>query len=252
MTKNSWLLFLGFIAGLASASLGIGGGTVVVPSLVLLLGYDIKKAIGTSLATAIAVAALGVAAHYFIHAYNIRIFVALYIIAGSLIGAKLGSELASRISGRILKKILAFLLLFTGLMLAGIIPLPTQPVSEASFYPLLVVLGLFAGSASALLGIGGGILIVPVLHLFFGFPLHEAIPTSLAVILPTVAAGAVFHGKLKNIDMRATKLLIPTALLGAILGAVIENRLPEHHLKIIFGIFLLLCSIRLFTEKNEI
>ena len=111
-------------------------------------------------------------------------------------------------------------------------------------------MGLIAGLASALFGIGGGIVMVPGLNLFFGLSIHEAIASSLTVIFPTAFAGAIFHKKFNNINTEAIKFLIPTSLIGAVLGAIVANSLPSTILKIIFGIFMILCSVKIFLQKQ--
>jgi len=248
--KNFNYLFLGLVAGFCSAALGIGGGVVMVPVLMLLFGYEIKKAIGTSLATIVPTSFVGIIAHYAIESGNIKFLTALCIIMGSIIGAKFGANLANKISGKILRRLFALLLLFVGLKLANIINIPTEAVSNITVFPFLIILGLVAGSASALFGIGGGVIMVPVLNLFFGLSMHEAIATSLTVILPTTFAGTIFHKKFDNINNKAIKFLIPTALIGAVFGAIVANSLPSDTLKIIFGIFMILCSIRIFLQRQ--
>lgn len=248
--KNFNLLVLGLIAGFCSAALGIGGGVVIVPVLVLFFRYEIKKAIGTSLATIVPTAFVGITAHYFIKSGNIKFLTALSVIMGSVIGAKFGVKLANKVSSKILKRLFALLLLFVGLKLTNIMNITTEAISNISVYPLLIILGLVAGASSALFGIGGGVLIVPVLNLFFGLSMHEAIATSLTVILPTTFAGAVFHKKFDNINNEAIKFLIPVALIGAVLGAIVANSLPSGTLRTIFGTFTILCSIRIFLQRQ--
>lgn len=241
---------LGLAAGFCSAALGIGGGVLMVPALVLLFGFDIKKAVGTSLATIIPTALVGIATHYLVKSANIRLAVALFIILGSLGGAWFGAVLVKRIRSTILRRLFAVLLIFTGLEMAGIIAIPTETVSSITFRPLLVLLGLAAGSSASLFGIGGGIIMVPVLNLFFELTMHEAVATSLTVILPTTIAGALFHKKFDNIDTSAIRFLIPTALVGAALGAVFANSMPAPVLERMFGILLLAASVKLFLQKE--
>lgn len=248
--NKTGLLLLGLIAGFCSAALGIGGGVLIVPALTLLFGYSIKKAVGTSLATIIPTAFVGIVTHYIIKSSNIHLNVALFILLGSLIGAKFGAVLVKRIHSTILRKLFAVLLVFVGLKMTGIITIPIETVSSITFKPLLVLIGLAAGSASSLFGIGGGIIMVPMLNLFFGLTMHEAIATSLTVILPTTIAGALFHHKFDNIDTKALRFLIPTALIGAVLGAVFANSMPAAVLKTMLGILLLLSSVKLFLEKE--
>ncbi|MBW2984565.1 sulfite exporter TauE/SafE family protein [Candidatus Woesearchaeota archaeon] len=248
--KNFNLLFLGFIAGFFSAALGIGGGVILVPALMLLFHYKIKKAIGTSLATIAPTAFLGIITHFIIKSENIKFLMVLFIIIGSITGARFGAKLANKLDGKLLAKLFALLLLFVGLKLTGIIKVPTETISNVTVYPLLIILGLVAGSGSALFGIGGGVIMVPVLNLFFGLSIHEAIATSLTVILPTTLAGSIFHKKFNNINAEALKFLIPLALIGAVFGAITANALPSATLKMIFGVFMVLCSIRIFLKKD--
>lgn len=244
--KNLNYLFLGLVAGFCSAALGIGGGVILVPMLLILLHYEIKKAMGTSLATIVPTAFVGIITHYSMESSNIKLLTALFVIMGSIAGTKFGAILVNKIRSKILKRLFALLLLFVGLKLTNIINIPTEAVSNITVYPLLIALGLVAGSSSALFGIGGGVIMVPVLNLFFGLSMHEAIATSLTVILPTTFAGALFHKKFDNINDAALKFLIPTALIGAVFGAYVANSLPSNTLRIIFGIFMILCSIRIF------
>lgn len=248
--KKFNFLALGFTAGFCSAVLGIGGGIILVPGLILLFGYEIKKAIGTSLAIIVPIVFVGVMTHYIIESGNIKFLVALIVIIGSIIGAKFGAKLANKINSKLLTKLFALLLLFVGLKLIGIINIPTEAVSNITLCPLLIILGLTAGSLSALFGIGGGIIIVPMLNLFFGLSVHESIATSLTVIFPTTFAGAIFHKKFNNVDIRAMKFLVPAALIGAVFGAIVANSLPSITLKIIFGIFMILYSIKIFLQRQ--
>lgn len=249
--KHLNLLLVGFIAGFASSALGIGGGVIIVPALVLLHLFHIKKAVGTSLATIAPVALVGVIAHYIIQSSNINFIVALFMIAGSIIGAKYGADLTVKIKARTLTILFALLLVFVGLKLTNIINITIETVAGSTMYPLLILLGLFAGLCSALFGIGGGAIIVPLLNLFFGLTIHEAIATSLVVILPTTIAGFIFHMKFEHLDTKATKFLVPTALIGAVLGAIFANSIDAGILKMIFGVFMIVVALKLFFEKDK-
>ena len=247
--NNINLLILGFIAGFGSAFLGIGGGVIMVPALVLFFGYEIRKSVGTSLATIVPAALVGAITHYLIKSGNIQFVTALLIIPGSIAGAKLGAILVNKINGRLLRSLFALLLLFIGLKQTGIISIPTGHISSVNIYPLLIILGLVAGTASALFGIGGGVVLVPALSLLFGLSMHQAIATSLAVIVPTAFAGAVFHSKFDNIDTGAIKFLIPASLAGAVSGAVFSNMTSPAALQFIFGLALILVAAKLLLKK---
>ena len=103
---------------------------------------------------------------------------------------------------------------------------------------LLLVIGLVAGVASGLFGIGGGVLIVPGLVLVLGFSQLAATGTSLAVLLPPVGIAAVLeyyrHG---NVDLRAAFIVAAALLAGAWVGALMANHLKEGYLRLAFGVF---------------
>ena len=248
--QGFYLAVLGLAAGFCGAALGIGGGTIIIPALVLLFGYDIKKTLGTSLATAVPIAFVGTVVYYVINSANIRMCAGLATIFGSVIGALFGVELASKIKSSMLRVFFALLLFFVGLKLFGILELPTRAVTNNATYPLLAILGLAAGTASACFGIGGGILLVPGFLLFFGFSIHEAIATSLFVIMPTAFAGCIFHKKPGNIDFVAIKFMAPASLVGAAAGAAASNSLPSGVLKTVLGGVMIFCSARIFLKKK--
>lgn len=248
--KKINLPIIGFIAGFGGAALGIGGGIVLVPALVLFFGYDIKKVLGTSLAVAVPISFMGAITHYFIESENIKFISGILVIAGSVAGARIGVALANKLSSRILRRLFALLLVLVGLKLIGVITMPLWPIMESSEYPFLVLLGVLAGSASSLFGIGGGAVMVPAFFLFFGFSMHAAIATSLFVIFPTTLAGSFFHKKFNNFDFGAVKFLIPAALFGAVFGAIVSENTPDFALRLAFGMFMILSSVKLFFERK--
>ncbi len=124
---------------------------------------------------------------------------------------------------------------------------------------IYLIIGAFAGLVSGLFGIGGGTIIVPALAaLFYQSNLvpsteimHMAIGTSLATVIFTSLSGGYAHYKRGVVDWKAVKPILPTLLIGVILGAVIAGELPSRVLKIIFGSFLLIIAIRLFSTSNR-
>lgn len=252
--RNTVLVLLGLVAGMIGTILGIGGGAVVVPVLVVFLDYDFKKAAGTSLLTIIFTAAIGCLIYYI---WDIRTSTGnmLWLTAGlasvgSVIGAAIGALATTKIKSKFIRRIFILVLLFTSFKLLNIIKLPTEHLGESG-QGFLVVLGFAAGFLSAILGIGGGIILVPFLTLFFVKDIHHAIPTSLLIIVPTTIMGVIMHRKLNNIDFAAAKLLIPFAAIGAVIGVFVKNQLPAETLKLVFGLYLLLCVIKLMLKNNK-
>lgn len=116
---------------------------------------------------------------------------------------------------------------------------------------LLVLVGLTAGMASGVFGIGGGVLIVPALVYLFEFSYGRAIGTSLAVLLPPVGAAAVWsYYRASMVDVRAALVLAAMVFIGAWIGAQGVQRLDAQMLRVLFGLFLIglgvytLCSGR--------
>jgi len=109
----------------------------------------------------------------------------------------------------------------------------------------LVLLGVLAGVLSGLAGVGGGIIVVPALVLLFGFGQHMAQGTSLAVLIPPVGLLAMIqYYRRGEVDLRAAILIAAGLVIGAILGAKVALGLPQVTLKRLFGVILLITSLR--------
>jgi uncharacterized membrane protein YfcA len=116
---------------------------------------------------------------------------------------------------------------------------------------LTVLAGLLVGVASGILGVGGGILLVPVMTIAFGLPQHLAQGTSLAAIIPTSAVGAVTHDRRGNVLRRAALYMALGGVAGAAVGALIALRLPREVLARAFALMLLFAAYRLWPRKAE-
>jgi uncharacterized membrane protein YfcA len=117
---------------------------------------------------------------------------------------------------------------------------------------ILIVIGLFAGMLSGLVGVGGGIIIVPALVFFLAFTQKEAQGTSLGILLlPVGILGVVQYYKQGFVDVRVVALVSVGFLLGAYFGSKFSLVLPEQTLKKIFAILMILIAIKiLFFEKK--
>lgn len=252
-TKALGLIVLGAAVGLFSATLGSGGGSIVVPGLTVLFHHRIKSIIPVSLSMIVLTTLTGATTHYFLSPNSIQFTTAGLILIGSFLGAKLGSALTHKLRSWVLMYLSAFILIFAGLKLFGIINIPANIESASLSSVLLIVLGLCTGTLSAMLGIGAGVILVPMLNIFFGLPIHHAIPTALLVIAPTTLVGSLFHqnqSSRRSVKLGLLKYLIPGAIVGAILGAFINQWLSESTLKIILGIYVLISAIELFLTAD--
>lgn len=114
---------------------------------------------------------------------------------------------------------------------------------------ILVAIGFIAGIVSASLGVGGGILVVPLLIFFLKTEMKQAIGTSLAVIVPIALVGAISHYKLGNIiDPKLALLIAVGGIVGALLGALLVKYTPAYVLRKAFAVMLLIVVVKLFME----
>jgi len=111
-------------------------------------------------------------------------------------------------------------------------------------YLIAALIGLGAGLASGLFGVGGGIVMVPAMVFVLGTSIKTAVGTSLIVIIPTALAGALKHHSMGNVDWRLAASLIPLAIIGGLLGAALTKPLPADTLKKLFGGFMILVGLR--------
>lgn len=109
----------------------------------------------------------------------------------------------------------------------------------------LILLGVFAGSLAATLGVGGGIIFVPVLVSVFSFSQLDAQGTSLAIIVPTAIVGAVTHARAGRVNWKVVAVVGTGGVLGALVGATLAQTLDEAVLRRVFAIVLIILAIRM-------
>ena len=110
--------------------------------------------------------------------------------------------------------------------------------------PTFLGIGLVAGIASGIFGIGGGVLIVPALAFFCGFTQEQSIGTSLAVLLPPVGLAAVLeYYRNGNVNLKAAILVALGVFIGAWLGALVAHKMGDAWLKLAFGVFIIALGI---------
>ena len=114
----------------------------------------------------------------------------------------------------------------------------------------LLVLGLFAGLLSSLVGIGGGTVIVPALVILFAMSQKMAQGTSLAMLLPPIGILAVVnYWKAGYVDFRIAAILCVAFIAGSYLGSMVAVKLPDAVLKKIFGGFLMVLAVKYLFGK---
>lgn len=109
----------------------------------------------------------------------------------------------------------------------------------------IIGFGFIAGMLSGLLGVGGGIVLVPIMVTYLGITQHIAHGTSLAVIVPTALVGSLVYGFSGNINVMPALNLAIGSIIGASLGARWMKKIPAKQLKQLFGFFLVIVGIRM-------
>jgi uncharacterized membrane protein YfcA len=121
-----------------------------------------------------------------------------------------------------------------------------------SSYLIAGIIGLFSGITSGLLGVGGGIVMVPAMLYFLTPPIRDmkqAVGTSLVVIIPTAIVGSYKHFKQGNVNWPVSWSLIPTAIIGGFIGVWLTTQMSADNLKRVFGGFMVVIGCKLLFFK---
>ncbi len=252
-----WYAATGVVAGLLAGLMGVGGGLVIVPSLLLAFAlqgleprYLAHLAVGTSLAAIVPISLSSLWAHHRRGAVEWSLVGLLA--PGLMLGAWCGAWLADQMSTFWLKRLFGgFLLLVALQMVSGFQP---PPGGRSLGRWLFSVAGWLIGSVSGLVGIGGGTMTVPFLA-WQGRPLPRAVATSAACGLPIALAGAAgfiffgagvpVSGAAGYVHWPAMAVIALFAVALAPVGAKWAHTLPVGLLRRLFAVVLAIVGLRL-------
>lgn len=266
MEQISFLL-LGVAAGILSGLFGIGGGIVMVPSLIALFGMDILNANATSLtAMLLPVGVFGVIAYYKAGLINIK--ESLWIAFGLFIGSFIGGEFAVNVSESVLAKLYSGFLLYIALSYFDVftkikefrIRKTSKDKSMKSFstsvvsgskglsspkpFWAFILVGFAAGIFAGMFGKGGGIVIVPILISIFHYEGKMAVATSLAALqLPVGLPSVLIYANNGYLNIVFAALIAIGMVIGAFVGSKIGIKLPAKVFKKVFAVFLVIMSV---------
>jgi uncharacterized protein len=256
--SGPWLILIGAAAGVFAGLFGIGGGIIIVPALILLAGFPLVRATGTSLAAILLpVGILGVVAYARAKIIDIR--ASAYIAAGLLTSVVVGAWLANSLPVDLMRKLFALFCLYVGWNFIdpvrrfrtwGGLAVKPGPEPEAAPRPapwMLLGIGLLAGVMAGMFGIGGGNIIVPILTLALRYPPKRAIATSLgAILFPFGIPGVLYYQRAGNLDLAAAAWIAGGLFVGTVFGALITISLPSRTVKLLYGLFLVFVAARFF------
>jgi hypothetical protein len=256
--NGPWLVVVGAAAGVFAGLFGIGGGIIIVPALILLAGFPLVKATGTSLAAILLpVGVLGVIAYYRAKVIDLR--ASAFIAAGLLTSVAVGAWLANTLPVDIMRRFFAVFCLYVSWNFVDPVrrfrkwrgrEVLMKPESEEAPHPPpwpLIGIGLLAGVMAGMFGIGGGNIIVPLLALTLHYPAKRAIATSLgAILFPFGIPGVLYYQRAGNLDLGAAAWIAGGLFIGTVFGALITISLPSRTVKLLYGLFLLFVAMRFF------
>jgi uncharacterized membrane protein YfcA len=268
MTDPLWLAGLaaamavtGLVSGTLAGLLGVGGGIVIVPVLFNVFplfaipeAVQMKLAVGTSLATIIPTSIQSARKHYAKGTMDVPLLKALAPSIG--VGVLIGTVLAIWLKGDALTLVFAVIALlvavnmgFTGVDFRLRETLPHGALRQA--------IGTFIGTVSAMMGIGGGTVGVPILSMF-GAPIRSAVATASAfglIISIPATIGFIYGGwndallpplSIGYVNLIGFALIVPSSLLSTPWGVHLAHTIPPLMLKRAFAVFLAITAVRMF------
>lgn len=265
----------GAVAGGLGVALGLGGGIFLVPFLTLALGFSFKSAAAVSLTTVIATSSAVASARAGKHVMNLRLGMLLEVATAA--GSLLGGITAQIATERVLQRSFGVVAIaVAGVMFARLnrrnvilcsIDAPAPDVGRLGgrFFeaesdcdvayrvkrlPLAVGASFVAGNLSSLLGIGGGIIKVPVLNAWCGVPMRAAAATSALMIGVTATGGAIIyfgHGDLRPVIAAPAVLGVQ---LGSWVGMLVAQHAPVKWLKVLMAVLLIIVAGLMFARSG--
>ncbi|HEY5507133.1 MAG TPA: sulfite exporter TauE/SafE family protein [Paludibacter sp.] len=243
------ILIVGVLAGIMSGLFGIGGGIVMVPTLIAIFGMNMLDANATSLAAMLLpVGIFGVINYYKAGYINLKdsLWIALGLFGGSFFGA----ELAVSLDVNLLAKLYAAYLLWIAV---GYFDIPSyfsrnknknktegiQPKTQRAIWQFILI-GVLAGVIAGMFGKGGGLVIVPILIKYFDYDPKAASATSLAALqLPVGLPSVIVYAEDGHLNFFYAGLMAFGILVGVFFGSKLALNLPSAIFKKVYAVFLL-------------
>lgn len=237
------LLITGAVGGFLSGFFGVGGGIIMVPLLMMWVSFDQRRASATSLLAIIPTSLVG--ALTYAAQDQVNYLVAALVAVGAVVGAPFGSRLL-----RILPVAVIHWTFITMMVVEAVRLLFVTERSYGSFELSLstgaglIVLGVVMGLASGMLGIGGGVIAVPVFMSLFGLPPLLAKGTSLLAMVPTAIAGTIPNLRAGLVVLKDGVIVGIAAVAASFGGVALAFVMPDQLSAQLFGLLLLGVAIQ--------
>lgn len=224
---------IGLAAGVASGAFGIGGALLTTPGIRLGLNVPAHIAIGTTLPVIIPGALMGLRTYARRHLVDYRL--AGFAAGAGVVFSVAGAAVSELVNGRVLLIVTAGLM---AILAVRMLRRKTAPQNQPSrrHWALFLAVGAASGFVSGLLGLGGGIILVPLFTGLLGLPIKTAVGTSLAVVAAQAVPGTIVHAQLGNVDWIIAAGLMVGGVPGAIIGSHLAVAASDHRLKLAFAI----------------
>ncbi|MEY2967874.1 MAG: hypothetical protein RIQ64_501 [Actinomycetota bacterium] len=244
------ILIVGLGAGFLSGIFGVGGGILIVPGLVFFAKMDQRRAHGTSLAAVLPIS-LASLVTYWSHDH-VDWHVALWLAIGAVGGAILGTKLLKTARHDVLSYGFATVLIVSALRLYWTTSADGRTDLSVVAAIALVVIGVATGTLAGLLGVGGGVIMIPAMVLLLGEMNVMAKGTSLAVIIPTSITGTIRNRKTANVDVKAAVVVGLSGVVSAVVGGSIAADMSESLSNALFATLLLVVAAQMIYRERRV
>lgn len=245
--RTALLIVVGVAAGFLSGVFGVGGGILVVPGLVMVASMDQRMAHGTSLAAVLPIS-LASLFTYWGH-QQVDWPVALWLAIGAVAGSVVGTRLLAVASKRALATIFASVLVLSAIRLFIATHGDGRMALTATAALGLIAIGVATGALAGLMGVGGGVIMVPAMIVLFGLPSVIAKGTSVAVIIPTSIMGTIRNRSANNVDLPAAMIVGCAGIFSAVAGGFISVLLSDTMSNTLFAMLLVAVAAQIVVQQ---
>ncbi len=245
------LFFVGSAVGVLSGFFGIGGGTVLIPAL-LLIGFEMKDAVGVSIIQMVFSSIYG--SYLNLKKGSLELNEGLFVGFGGFVGGYLSAYLTPHIPSILLKIIFICFVIFALIRIATSKANPNEDSKKELSKALLFFIGFGIGVVAISIGVGGSIVLTPILSGFLGYSIKKAVSAGLFFVVFSSLAG--FFGRVLNghIDIKSGLIVGVGSLVGVWIGIWLKDRVTHHNHKrfilIMYSLILVIMSYKMFVSLN--